>query len=186
MKDVFLIFESYEVDGGFGDAIPQTSYMGYIRGTEQDAKTFCERWSRTSVYDVPYAELHEGTLIYKPLGLELLPDESPFPKTYEELYPDDSEYDGYPEYDYYSEEEEDPYYQEYLAECEEREEREREDNELEEASRMESLNPILVEVDKQRKETLISRIGKRINPKFDCPELFNKILKRIKYGDDLV
>lgn len=185
MEDVFLIFESYEVDGGFGDAIPQTSYIGYIRGTEQDAKDFCKRWSNTRVYDVPWAELHEGTLVYKPIGLELLPDESPFPES-GESYSDYDECDDYPEEECYSEEAEDIYYQEYLAECEEKEEREREDNELEEASRMESLNPILVEVDKQRKETLISRIGRRINPKFDCPELFNKILKRIKYGDDLV
>lgn len=77
----FNIFHQYDIDGGFGDAIPQEDLLGYIEvDSEEDAKAYCDKWSVDHVYDIPYNELHEGKLIYKacddkPLDL----DKSPIP-----------------------------------------------------------------------------------------------------------
>ena len=62
---VYGIFHCYDVDGGFGDAIPNRDLLFIINGTEEDAKAYCEKWSKPHIYDRPYAALQIGRLWYK-------------------------------------------------------------------------------------------------------------------------
>lgn len=58
---IYQVVHYYDVDGGFGDAVGNSDVIACFE-REEDAKAFCEKWDRTHVYDVPYAELECGTL----------------------------------------------------------------------------------------------------------------------------
>lgn len=58
---IYQVLHYYDVDGGFGDAVGCSDVIACFE-SEADAKAFCEKWDRTHVYDVPYAELECGTL----------------------------------------------------------------------------------------------------------------------------
>lgn len=57
----YQVFHDYDADGGFGDAIPQSKELVCFE-SEDDAKTFVNRFEKPHVYDIPYAELACGYL----------------------------------------------------------------------------------------------------------------------------
>ena len=59
----FLVYEHYDVDGGIGDAIPQMSLRGILDvESEEQAKEWAKKHTHDRIYDVPYADLHEGLI----------------------------------------------------------------------------------------------------------------------------
>lgn len=63
-KKMFLIYHEYDVDGGYGDAVPCRDLL-YIVDDETVAKDYVERFSNEYVYDRPYADLMAGKLVYE-------------------------------------------------------------------------------------------------------------------------
>jgi len=68
MEKVYIIKELYDVDGGFGDAIPQERIMAITRD-EGLAKAYVEKYNKPRVYDIPYAALTEHGLAYEAVEL---------------------------------------------------------------------------------------------------------------------
>ena len=61
MAKVYLIKHMYDVDGGFGDAVPTEKIIGAF-ADKAEAEAFVERWDTPKVYDKPYAELEYHSL----------------------------------------------------------------------------------------------------------------------------
>lgn len=58
MKEkLYIVRHIYDVDGGFGDAISNENVVGVVRCTEEEIKNFENKYGKTEVYDVPYADL---------------------------------------------------------------------------------------------------------------------------------
>ena len=65
---IYNVIHYYGVDGGFGDYVAQTQLLGCFE-SEEDAKTFIDRFSKPHIYDVPYAELDCGKLGIVPVNV---------------------------------------------------------------------------------------------------------------------
>ena len=63
MKKMYVISHVYDVDGGFGDAISTERAIGIV-ATEEEAKEYANKWNNDHVYDVPYADLHCGGIVW--------------------------------------------------------------------------------------------------------------------------
>lgn len=61
---MYIIYEIYDVDGGFGDAISREKVIGAVK-TESEAQAYVDRYSCAHIYDAPYAELEQGRLGYR-------------------------------------------------------------------------------------------------------------------------
>jgi hypothetical protein len=55
---------SFDVDGGFGDAIHNVEVVGCV-DTEDEAKEYVNKWSKPEPYDFPYAMLWHKKLYYR-------------------------------------------------------------------------------------------------------------------------
>ena len=53
---IYNVYHLYDVDGGFGDAIPK-SEMVAIFESKADAEAFVEKYNKPYVYDKPYDTL---------------------------------------------------------------------------------------------------------------------------------
>lgn len=62
---LYNIFHSYDVDGGFGDAISQEELLFTVDCTEDEVKDFIKKHSHSIVYDNPYSWLEFGNLYYE-------------------------------------------------------------------------------------------------------------------------
>lgn len=58
-KPLWQIFEDYDVDGGFGDAVLTERSCGIVEASEDEIKDFLEYWDKPRVYDHPYDDLCE-------------------------------------------------------------------------------------------------------------------------------
>ena len=58
---IYQVFHAYDVDGGFGDAVPNVDLIETFVSKE-DAKDFVERFANPHIYDKPYASLECGNL----------------------------------------------------------------------------------------------------------------------------
>ena len=56
-KKLWNIYHGYDVDGGFGDAIPTCELVGTAKATEDEINRFVQKWDQPEVYDHPYADL---------------------------------------------------------------------------------------------------------------------------------
>ena len=56
-KKLYIIVHYYDVDGGFGDAIPREEVIATVWATEEETKSFLEKYDKPYVYDTPYADL---------------------------------------------------------------------------------------------------------------------------------
>lgn len=61
MKKLYQVVHNYDVDGGYGDAIPVSDVIMVFEDIE-DAKAFVKRFAKPHVYYIPYAELVCGLL----------------------------------------------------------------------------------------------------------------------------
>lgn len=58
---IFGVFHIFDVDGGFGDAIPQEDLICTFN-SEEEAKNFIKKYEKPHVYDIPYQSLECGKL----------------------------------------------------------------------------------------------------------------------------
>lgn len=61
MAKIYQVFHSYDVDGGFGDAVEREELIASFEN-KADADAVVERYSYPHVYDSPYADLMMGLL----------------------------------------------------------------------------------------------------------------------------
>ena len=76
MEDLYAVYHVYDVDGGFGDAVPTETCLGIIEG-EEEAKAYVAKYSKPKVYAVPYGKLYHHGLSYRPIT-RLDTSKSPF------------------------------------------------------------------------------------------------------------
>lgn len=68
MNKIYLVNHYFDVDGGFGDAIPQEEVICGFDNRE-DANGFVEKYSNPHIYDSPYASLECGVLRVEELNM---------------------------------------------------------------------------------------------------------------------
>ena len=68
MNKIYLVNHCFDVDGGFGDAIPQEEVICGFDNRE-DANGFVEKYSNPHIYDSPYASLECGILRVEELNM---------------------------------------------------------------------------------------------------------------------
>ena len=88
MKKLWNIYHVYDVDGGCGDAVEVRQLVGTILATDEDIDKFVEHWNHPRVYDKPYADLTEHTIVKEEVKIvEHIAEFEPYdPKT--RLWPD--------------------------------------------------------------------------------------------------
>lgn len=59
---IYNVIHKYDVDGGFGDAISQSKLL-FTTTSKEVAEQFVNNYSNPHIYEVPYSELWEGTLV---------------------------------------------------------------------------------------------------------------------------
>lgn len=69
---IYGVFHSYEVDGGFGDAVDTEELIG-VTSDLSEAENFVKKFSLCennmgAIYDIPYAALTLGTLVIRELN----------------------------------------------------------------------------------------------------------------------
>lgn len=85
---IYLVEHCYDVDGGFGDAIPRTDVV--VAFTNEDAAIeYVEKYNTRVVYDSPYADLEEGMLVVTPISSYFSSDDAEAPGKYVEPYSDE-------------------------------------------------------------------------------------------------
>ena len=57
-KHLWNVFHEYDVDGGFGDAIPQRDLVGTAFASEYEVDQYLKKWDKPEVYEKPYASLY--------------------------------------------------------------------------------------------------------------------------------
>lgn len=87
MSHLYNIYHCYDVDGGFGDAVPQREHVALVEATEEEIIEFLNHWDRPRVYDIPYAKLKEHHVEAEIVKIQELKDVQPYdPKT--RMWPD--------------------------------------------------------------------------------------------------
>lgn len=91
----FGVFHIFDVDGGFGDAIPQEELICTFN-SEEEAKDFIKKFEKPHVYDCPYQclecgqlELRELPTTYNEKDFWWLSEEYEEPEDYDEEDEDD-------------------------------------------------------------------------------------------------
>ena len=79
MKQLYLIFHCYDVDGGFGDPVGREDLVGSISATPEELQEFLDKYDKSYVYDHPYSDLYAGALRAVPIPKELPLNEDPIP-----------------------------------------------------------------------------------------------------------
>ena len=127
----FLVYHNYDVDGGFGDAIPKKELIGilnvtYVKDPVEAAEEWAKRNTHDHIYDCPYACLHEGIISVEPMKLKEFSLNDEVWTEEEKAYLDDPRTDMEIQRDEYEAEmaarmDEDPEFQQYLEDCEDAE-----------------------------------------------------------------
>ena len=68
MNKIYLVNHCFDVDGGFGDAIPHEEVICGFDNRE-DAYRFVGKYSNPHIYDSPYASLECGVLRVEELNM---------------------------------------------------------------------------------------------------------------------
>ena len=64
-KKLFGVYHVYDVDGGIGDAVEKSDFVGCIYATDEEAKAYVKKWSKPKVYATPYAKLWHHVVVLK-------------------------------------------------------------------------------------------------------------------------
>lgn len=56
-KSLWAIYHEYDLDGGYGDAIPSSEMVGIVMATNDEIADFIKKYNKPIVYDKPYNEL---------------------------------------------------------------------------------------------------------------------------------
>lgn len=83
MNAIYIVYHGYEVDGGFGDPVPERDVVCAF-ATEEEAKAYVEKWDNTIIYDKPYAYLTTHSLDYEKLDMNTHDIDTPPYKRWEE------------------------------------------------------------------------------------------------------
>lgn len=67
---IYNVYHLYDVDGGFGDAVPTSELVATFE-SKADAESFVEKYHNPCVYDIPYAELYCNA--YTIMEMEIIP-----------------------------------------------------------------------------------------------------------------
>ena len=79
---IYQIIHFYDVDGGFGDAVPCEEVIA-ITTDKAKAEEYVKRYNDPIIYDIPYCDLWAHTLDVREIELtELDLDVSPFENDY--------------------------------------------------------------------------------------------------------
>lgn len=68
LKFVYNVVHLYDVDGGFGDAVPRQETVFTFENRE-DAETFAKEFQNRHIYNEPYDPLECGRLEVKPVEI---------------------------------------------------------------------------------------------------------------------
>ena len=72
MNTIYQVVHQYDVDGGFGDAIPRVDVLEVFE-SKKNAEKFVEKFGNPHMYDKPYHELWCGNLFIK--EIEVVPEQ---------------------------------------------------------------------------------------------------------------
>lgn len=72
---IYGVYHLYDVDGGFGDAIPQRDLLCVFLNKEE-ADKFAKQYENEHVYDTPYAPLYCGTMVVEELPTQFNAEEA--------------------------------------------------------------------------------------------------------------
>jgi len=72
---MYGIYHMYDVDGGFGDAVPKQELVATCE-SEEIAKKYCEKHDKNHIYDRPYADLYCGKLVYGKINVPVITEEN--------------------------------------------------------------------------------------------------------------
>lgn len=96
MSHLYSIFHAYDLDGGFGDAVPTEDLVGVVEATEEEITKFLEVWDKPRIYDRPYSDLREHNVYAKKVLIQDLNEIRPY-DPFTRDWPDMPE-DGYGKY----------------------------------------------------------------------------------------
>ena len=71
MKTLYAIIHTYDVDGGFGDAVTQEETLG-VFSDERKAKEYVDKYHNPRVYSRPYSDLWEHSLRIEEIEVDTL------------------------------------------------------------------------------------------------------------------
>ena len=60
---LYNIYHVYDVDGGFGDAVEQKDFVGFVEATDDEVVEFLAKWDKPEVYDRPYSDLYHHHVV---------------------------------------------------------------------------------------------------------------------------
>ena len=66
---IYIIIHCYDVDGGFGDAIPDETPL-FATKSKTKAEAYVAKYSNPEVYASPYADLYHHELRIKEINLK--------------------------------------------------------------------------------------------------------------------
>ena len=68
-KQKWIIRHEYDVDGGYGDAVPVNDIVAVVEATDEEINAFLEKWDKPRVYDRPYDGLEEHHVSAEPIEI---------------------------------------------------------------------------------------------------------------------
>lgn len=72
---MYAVYHCYDVDGGFGDAVPQKDLL-CVFTSKDEAEQFIKEYEDVHIYDEPYSELECGLLIMEELPTTFNPEKA--------------------------------------------------------------------------------------------------------------
>lgn len=75
MRKIYQVIHQYDVDGGFGDAVPQEDIVA-IFSAKRKAEEFVAKYIKPHVYKAPYSALYCGNLVIKEMQVNVEIDRS--------------------------------------------------------------------------------------------------------------
>ena len=111
---LYNVYHSYDVDGGFGDAVRTKKFIGLVEATEKEIKEFLSVWNKPRIYERPYSDLYCHMVSAEPVRILELSKLRPYDPA-EREWPDLPE-DAFPWYVYDGENWIDPDVEDYKEE----------------------------------------------------------------------
>ena len=91
---IYLIIHSYDVDGGFGDAVSKEEIL-FATSNKEDAEEYCRKYNDPCIYESSYEDLYSNEIsvremeLYENLPTTILPPENSFYNTGKIIYSGD-------------------------------------------------------------------------------------------------